>query len=242
MRHQDFENQIEAYFEGCLDLIEKFRFEKHVQDCLECAERIRERFLERSDGVDGLLGVFGNELSFDGCLKPETVAEYVEGRMTTEEVSLVNQHLESCVDCFAMAAEYGEYLKAGKVIWVSPQPLKKIFNLPTLATEFYGEEKVMQLAAHSVAEESLAEVQLIQDDAGAIEGRVYLDEEDDLRVTLVEYDRSLQGQKIVIAIPALQVSSDPVTLTGEPVEWNLGQVAVALSDFPEMQIRIIPKE
>lgn len=243
MDHKHFENQIDTYFENCLDIIEQYRLEQHCKNCPECSERLMDRFLERTDGERGLLGAFENKVSTGECLHYSTIEEYVEGKLTEEEVILVNQHLESCFECFLMVEEYWQYLQRGKMIWLYPQSLSEVPEIPILESEYYGGQEAKQLAARSAFEEFDGEgILSVQDEFGTTQARVYLDEEDDLRVMLVEYARSLQGQKAVISIPELQRVSETETLTGEPVEFNLGTIDLTGTGLPEIHIKLISKE
>lgn len=236
------ENQIDAYIDNCLDYIETLRFERHLKNCSVCHERLEQRFLERGD-TEGLPGVFGKDTYADDCLNPSTIEQYVEGKLSEEEIVLANRHLETCYDCFAMVEEYWQYCQTGKIIWLSPSFSPPLAEMLPAATELYEDSDVKQLAAYSASEAfDFEKMHSYQDEAGSTQVRMYLDEEDHLQVSLLHYDSALQGQKIKIVIPTLHKTSDVATLTGGPVEWNLGTVTVTLSGPPDIQLSIIPEE
>jgi len=100
-----------------------------------------------------------------------------------------------------------------------------------------------RFAAESVNDTfDVEEIINIQNDSGTFQAQLYVDEKDELQVTLLEYDQKVQGQRAVVLIPACEWTSSPVLLTGEPVSFPLGSVSLPETSLPEVYIQILPEQ
>lgn len=93
---------IRLYFDMYMDPIENLRFEEHLESCDSCSKIVSDFEQDRLArlGMHGLFGVTDGE-GGEGleCMSDDTLREHLDGTLSESERELVEEHLDTCLDC-----------------------------------------------------------------------------------------------------------------------------------------------